>query len=52
MPVKLTVATAPGRFSVQPAVVVDLPRSAYEKTDPTWNKAIEVLRAKVAAAKK
>jgi hypothetical protein len=37
---------------IQSAVVVDLPRSAYEKIDPTWNKAIEVLRAKVAEAKK
>lgn len=37
---------------IQPDVVVDLPQTAYEKSDPTWNKAVEVLRGKVAAAKK
>jgi len=36
---------------VQPSVLVDLPPAAYQKSDPTWDKAMEVLRAKVKGAK-
>jgi C-terminal processing protease CtpA/Prc len=31
---------------VPPDVVVDLPESAYQQSDPTWDRAVEVLRAK------
>jgi hypothetical protein len=31
---------------VQPEVIVDEPKSAYEKADPTWDRALKLLRAK------
>ncbi len=34
---------------IAPDVAVDAPQSAYEKKDPTWDKAVEVLRQKVSA---
>jgi C-terminal processing protease CtpA/Prc len=32
---------------IRPDVVVDLPEAAYEEADPTWEKAVDVLRARV-----
>jgi C-terminal processing protease CtpA/Prc len=32
---------------VPPEIVVDLPETAYEKADPTWERAVQVLRQKV-----
>ncbi|HLN30564.1 MAG TPA: S41 family peptidase [Gemmataceae bacterium] len=36
---------------IQPRILVDLPASAYEKSDPTREKAIDILRTNVKAAK-
>ena len=32
---------------IQPNVLVDLPPAAYKNSDPTWEKAIDVLDAKI-----
>ena len=34
---------------IAPDVAVDAPQSAYEKKDPTWDKAVEVLRQRASA---
>jgi hypothetical protein len=36
---------------VPPDVVVEAPRPAYQQADPTWNRAVEVLRAKTTKAR-
>jgi hypothetical protein len=36
---------------IQPSVLVDVPDSAFEKTDPIWEKAIEAIRTRVKTAR-
>jgi C-terminal processing protease CtpA/Prc len=36
---------------IPPEILVDRPESAYEKSDPTWERAVEILRAKVRSAR-
>jgi hypothetical protein len=37
---------------ITPDVAVDAPQSAYEKKDPTWDKAVEVLRQKASGGQR
>src|SRR5262249_14047866 len=37
---------------ITPEVAVDAPQSAYEKKDPTWDKAVEILRQRVSAGRR
>jgi C-terminal processing protease CtpA/Prc len=36
---------------VPPEILVDLPETSYEHADPTWERALKVLREKVRAAR-